>query len=209
MPNWTFNKIVITGKKEKTREFLRFGIKNPEYVLPEKTVDIETDTDNLPQDKKLSIEVYYPKPDIIKAADTTNHPEDFPEIAVQQLKEFGVVGWYDWCSTYWGTKWSADFYDIQYVESDAHGEIKFYMTTAWTPPITWLMYVQEKFPELSFVMEYSEPGCCFCGIASTVRDNDGTPEICNMELDWDEQQAKYAEECDDEDEPFDQNSTIE
>ncbi len=172
-------------------------------MLPEKTVDIETDIDNLPDNKKLSIEVYYPQPDIIKAADTTNYPKDFPEIAAQQMKEFGVVGWYDWNSTYWGTKWSAVFDNVQYVESDVHGEINFYMTTAWAPPITWLDYVQEQFPDLDFEMEYSEPGCCFCGIAGTHRDEDGTPEIYDMELDWDEQQAKHAEEYDGEDDADD------
>jgi hypothetical protein len=198
MPNWCYNSLKITGNKEKTREFLRFGFKNPEYVLPEKTVDIEADIENLPDDQKLSIKVYYPQPDIIKAADTTNHPEDHPEIAEQQRNEFGVVGWYAWSKTYWGTKWSADFENVQYVESDEHGEISLNMDTAWAPPIQWLDYVQEKFPELDFEMEYSESGCCFCGVAATHRDEDGTPEICDMELDWDEQQAKYAEECDDE-----------
>ena len=131
MPNWCYNSLKITGNKEKTREFLRFGFKNPEYVLPEKTVDIEADIENLPDDQKLSIKVYYPQPDIIKAADTTNHPEDHPEIAEQQRKEFGVVGWYAWNNTYWGTKWDADFEDVQYVESDEHGEITLIMQTAY------------------------------------------------------------------------------
>lgn len=200
MPNWCYSNLKITGNKEKTREFLRFGIKNPEFVLPESTVDIESAIENLPDGKKLCISAYYPQPDIIKAADTTNYPEKHPEIAEQQRKEFGVVGWYQWNTTYWGTKWDAVFDNVQYVESNDVGVITFFMDTAWAPPIPWLEYVQEQFPKLDFEMNYDEPGCSFCGVAGTVRDMDDTPEICDTELDWDEQHPN-----DDDDDDVDTN----
>ena len=198
MPNWCYNGLSITGNKEETRKFLRFGFKNPEFVLPESTVDIEAAIDNLPQGKKFSLSVYYPQPDIIKAADTTNDPDKYPEIAAQQMKEYGVIGWYDWNTTYWGTKWDAEFENVQYVESNDVGTITFYMDTAWSPAINWLSYVQEQFPELDFELNYEEPGCAFCGTAGTHRDEDGTPEICDVEGDWDELHPE--DEFDDDDE---------
>jgi len=184
MPNWCHNELTITGNKEKTREFLKLGLKTNN--LPERTVEIEEIISNLSNDKKLSIGKFYPMPEIFKT-DTTNHPEQFPEIAEEQKRLYGVVGWYDWCITYWGTKWDADFDDVQYVENDETGIIMIYFESAWSPPVNWLEYVQENVaPDLDFEMYYEEPGMGFAGTSGTYRDEEGNVSISDVEIPWEE-----------------------
>ena len=191
MPNWCNNELTITGNKEKTREFLKIGLKTD--TLPESTVKIE----ELIPDANFSLGTFYPIPEIFNTADTTNYPERFSEIAEEQKRLYGVVGWYEWCTTYWGTKWNCDFENVQYTESNDVGTIMINFDSAWAPPINWLEYVQENVaPELDFELYYEEPGMEFAGTADTYRDEEGNVSISDVEIPWEESKCykEYKEE---------------
>ena len=55
-------------------------------------------------------------------------------------------GWYEWCSTRWGTKWPARDVDLDYtMESD---ELTANFRTAWSVPHGILAYLTVKYPSL-------------------------------------------------------------
>jgi len=64
--------------------------------------------------------------------------------------------WYNWRVENWGTKW--DVYDVCEWEGNS---IKFF--SAWSPPIEWLRAIAEKYPDLSFQLDYADEGGGFVG----------------------------------------------
>jgi hypothetical protein len=78
--------------------------------------------------------------------------------------------WRAWCINNWGTKWDAvdcllDYDPDQTIETKRY-RMKFTFLTAWGPPIAWLEYLGNMFPDLWIMLEYNEPGMCFRGVAS-------------------------------------------
>ena len=68
--------------------------------------------------------------------------------------------WYDWSVENWGTKWDACESHIH------HNDINYFSVsfdTAWSPPINWIDNIMQDFPDLSFTLDYEEPGMCFGG----------------------------------------------
>jgi hypothetical protein len=80
--------------------------------------------------------------------------------------------WYNWRVENWGTKWNA--YDIspdtfpevlsRIVEKDNNASILYSFTTAWSPPIPWVLKMSPNYPLLTFSLDYQEPSMDFCGI---------------------------------------------
>jgi len=68
--------------------------------------------------------------------------------------------WYNWSIENWGTKWDACEPNI------CHNDIDYFAVSfesAWAPPIDWINNIMQDFPDLSFTLEYDEPGMCFGG----------------------------------------------
>jgi len=68
--------------------------------------------------------------------------------------------WYEWSIANWGTKWDACEPHINNNDIDSFS-VSF--DTAWAPPIDWINNIMQDFPDLSFTLEYEEPGMCFGG----------------------------------------------
>jgi len=107
------------------------------------------------------------------------YPEpDYEKIDVHNWKgekeDKGRAWWY-WRVENWGTKWDVRSDDIQGdLTCEANDkyreyEIEFDFDTAWSPPIEWLRYCEEKYKrqELSFHMTYFEGGMGFGGVYDT------------------------------------------
>jgi len=109
----------------------------------------------------------------------------------EAMKETGFDNWYDWAWQHWGTKWSPDVELIEAVQhfDNAGGltiEVYFEYETAWSPCQGIITAMAEKFPKLTFVESYDEPGVGFYGsacykdgtqIADICEDYDDTPEL--------------------------------
>ena len=109
----------------------------------------------------------------------------------QAKKETGFDNWYDWAWQHWGTKWSPDVELIEAVHHfDSYGgltiEVYFEYETAWSPCQGIITAMAEKFPKLTFVESYDEPGMGFYGsacykngnqIADICQDYDDAPEL--------------------------------
>jgi len=66
-----------------------------------------------------------------------------------------------------GTKWDLDYETdatTETIERPGHeGTLTYTFDTAWSPPTAWLAAVTVLYPDLSFELEYSEPGSGFIG----------------------------------------------
>jgi hypothetical protein len=161
------------------RKFIKDGLQVE--TLPESAVEI----DDLLQSKELSLATWFPRPEIFDI-DTTNYPEKFPEAVKEQMEKYGVVGWYDWGLKFYGCKWDCIFDAFQYVENNDNSVISFYFDSPWSPATEWFINIQEKYPDLDFEVQYIEPGMCFSGEGSTLRDGDDvTFDVIDFE-DWTE-----------------------
>lgn len=58
-------------------------------------------------------------------------------------------GWYDWSIENWGTKW-----DVSETYEDEEGYICF--DTAWSTPIELISTLSEKYPNLSFEVQFAD-----------------------------------------------------
>ena len=63
-------------------------------------------------------------------------------------------GWYEWCSSHWGTKWPARGVNIDYTMDS--GELMAYFTTAWSVPHGFLAYLTVKYPSLKIVASWED-----------------------------------------------------
>ena len=167
MPNWCYNQGSISGTKDSIKKFIKDGLQVE--TLPENMTEID---DLLQNFEELSIGNWLPMPQIFSDFDTTNYPDKFPDAVKEQMEKYGVVGWRDWRSKFYGCKWDCNFDNIQYTENWGESIITFYFDSPWSPPIAWFKNIQEKYPDLDIEVQFIEHGICFSGVGSTVRDSD-------------------------------------
>ncbi len=69
---------------------------------------------------------------------------------------------YDWERVNWGCKWGAANPSIL---DEWEGCLIYEFDTAWSPPMEFLQAVANKWPALTCVLEYDEPGMAYKGLA--------------------------------------------
>lgn len=70
-------------------------------------------------------------------------------------------GGYDWCCENWGTKWGV--YEVGFTPETRRGALLSFQS-AWSPPSTAVFQaLSEKFPNLTFELEWFECGAAYCG----------------------------------------------
>lgn len=82
--------------------------------------------------------------------------------ALVPLPEEEKGDWYNWRISNWGTKWDVD-HDADMQGSPEEGELLYYFSSAWSPPIEWLITVAPRYEKLSFDLIYEESGVSFAG----------------------------------------------
>ena len=126
------------------------------------------------------------------------------------LPEEEKDNWYEWRIQNWGTRSDITGMDDAGVFPEEYSDEYKYVYefhTAWSPPTEWLKAVGIMFPDLSFRMEYSEPGACFAGIITVQGDEvddfftaDSPRKVHEFMLEyfgyshWDEEDLKGYEE---------------
>jgi hypothetical protein len=93
-------------------------------------------------------------------------------LGLEEQKKFESNNWYDWRVEHWGTKWNAcdSYYDVNGID----------FTTAWSPPIPWLLALSKKYPDKQITLQYSEEGFAIRGSITVL---DGKP-IKEVDLAW-------------------------
>lgn len=172
MPNWVRGNYAIKGTKENVLKFLNEGLKNSGCEL---MTDCQQAFDCLKQNaktkqseffyldekkragntagtpaeivyvNKLTLDTFRPMPDTFRMYDTTNFADDMPEIAAEQKRLYGCVGWYDWGLMYRGTKWNTELNDFKLEIKSDIATVTFGCSTAWSYPDAWLHWVKDTF----------------------------------------------------------------
>jgi len=154
MPNWCNNSISI-----KTNSKLLYR-----KIKTHLETEAEKDDKGSYTSKGL-FGLLYPEPDY-QTIDVMNWKD--------KVASKGEAWWY-WRIENWGTKWDVWSDDIlgdltcTADDKNREYEIEFDFDTAWSPPIEWLRYCEEKYKrqELTFHMSYFEGGMGFGGVYDT------------------------------------------
>lgn len=158
MPNHITTILRIEGTAAQVKEVLNF-IKGEETcidfnkIVPMPETYRKYDTTNHPHGKGLEIgmpisweeDAPIATPELIAEYKAATH---------EQAQKYGVVGWYDWSHTFWGTKWNA--YDT---EALGDGTIQF--STAWNFPRPVIVALSKQFPEVEFVYTYADENASY------------------------------------------------
>lgn len=148
---------------------------------------------------KSVFETYVPMPDVLrKVTSPGNTWEDTNKALTdaetqEHLQKYGAVNWYDWASKNWGTKW-ADYETELSDRSEGHVEITY--ETAWGPAEQGVLKLSEVFPDLTFRVDYDEPGMSFVG--HHVAQNGEMLDESRRNLDEDEARQQWPEMYEDE-----------
>lgn len=189
MPNHCWNEIAITGHRsdidkfvekltESGKEFtfstfvpqppnvLKGTSGSANFVLGENSWEVTTMTQE--EAEKEGLEFY---------SGRYGSTEDGVMYTEEEMKEEGLVDWYNWNLDNWGTKWDA--YEVQ-VERQSDNILVITFDSAWSPPIPVIQAMQTQHPELSIIATYEEEGMMFQGDilsdGTVLHDDDWTPE---------------------------------
>lgn len=182
MPNWVTSSFSLQGSRKDIHEFIKLGLVNSGI---EPTDSIENDFETLVKEGKtttpvgdgwgkekreltkevfLSMRTFRPSPETFLQYDTTNYPEVFKEEAEAQKENYGAVGWYDYNRMTLGTKWNAELEHPSlraFDENPDRYRLDFDLDTAWSFPIPWVSYIQEKFPDILIKFRTDEESNAF------------------------------------------------
>ena len=163
MPNWCWNNLEVSGDEIQLREFVEKSLTKYE----------NDNTD------RFTFNGTHPQPEDLNITAGTQTQEEKEQAILNEAK-YGYADWYGWRNAEWGTKWDACEPNI------LHNDIDFFSVsfdTAWGPPTEWISNIMQDFPDLSFTLEYDEPGMCFGGRLSAQY------EVIWDDLHWDIDQA--------------------
>lgn len=212
MPNWVYGHYAIKGPKENVLAFLNEGIRNSGYepmqdcraaygFLCENAKTKASDfgyvghrrVGTQPGDPAaivlkdgLTMCTFRPMPDTFLLYDTTNCAEQLPEVALEQKKLYGVVGWYDWGCKFLGTKWNAHLTDTSFSEDGDTVTLRFRLETAWSYPDAWLRWVKDTF-HVGVLLYVDEESGAYCfygevdGDEQVSLDESGRPDLDDFE----------------------------
>jgi len=160
MPNWCWNHLEITGEEKQLHEFVEKSTKDKEH--------------------EFSFNGTCPMPKTLRITAGT-HLSFMEKIKRYiNIKLYGHDNWYNWSIANWGTKWDAC---ESYISHDDIDYFAVSFQTAWSPPVQWIDNIMKDFPDLSFTLEYEEPGMGFGGRLSAQH------EVIWDDLTWDIDQA--------------------
>lgn len=138
MPNWTHNKLAVTG--DKISDF-RKAVKSKR--------------------SSLSFNSFIPMPKELENTEALSGGAKKKKL----IEKYGADNWYDWRCKNWGTKWDAARAELI---ANKKNKLLYYFDTAWVPPIPWLRIASKKFPSLKFVLNCTEEFGTFVGTATAI-----------------------------------------
>lgn len=141
MPNWCENRLTISGQEQGLDIFIEFA---------------------KGKDSELSANTFIPYPKEFAEMDRVarDYMKEHPDDWAGRPKDGFNHGGYEWCCENWGTKW--DFGESM-ADRINPNTLMYCFDTAWSPPVPVIEAMGKMFPDLSFKLEYWEPGCGFQG----------------------------------------------
>jgi Ferredoxin-like domain in Api92-like protein len=81
------------------------------------------------------------------------------------IAEYGADAWYSWRSQHWGTKWDVES-STRRPDPPEGDIIRYYLTTAWSPPKPAIEALSGRFTDLFFHLCYHEDGTDVAGFVA-------------------------------------------
>lgn len=161
MPNWTFNSLSVSGKKEILADFVSKTLVPCNMSSEEQYDESDRFTFNIlhPTPKPLEGDVS----PLRKLEGETD--EEYKKRMNKNKRLYGAEDWYRWRIDNWGTKWDASSTYVQQLD-DTNFNVQF--NTAWSPPIDWFEKVIPMYPQLEFDLIFDEESLDFCGRMSGI-----------------------------------------
>ena len=89
------------------------------------------------------------------------------ENLLQELRPMpkNTEDWYQWRQKNWGTKWDINPHGSPDIQDNGDGTYTLCMSfdSAWSPPVTALIYFGKQNPDMYIRLDYNEWGNCYCG----------------------------------------------
>lgn len=131
MPNWTSNRLSVTGEPDEVARF-QSEVRG---------------TDEQGNQVEFLFSSLVPEPDLSALSNApANGPIDPNDVRTQ--------GGHSWRVVRWGTKWEASDVDIEVGPE----RVVYRFLTAWSAPLPWVRDVSGLFPALAFELEYQDEG---------------------------------------------------
>lgn len=151
MPNYCYNKLIVTGNKKTIDKFITYAagkedILDEEAFIPyPKRFKALDKNANVWQKNADSI-----KDPVKKSEWMGKHPQ--PRDGFNQ-------GGYEWCCKHWGTKWG--FGSNKKRHRLSPNCVRYCFESAWAPPLPLLLKASKTFPVLTFAMRATDEGNMF------------------------------------------------
>jgi hypothetical protein len=171
MPNWCLNRLAVAGDDERVWELLSrsAGLAAPTLgnLMGRSPSEVERHAFVVSVVEgavaSFSLSGCVPMPS--ELAGTSSPSNASEEERARLVSLYGADDWYSWSVQHWGTKWDAA--DVSVCDV-APGRVALSFDTAWSPPEPWVATVSSQFPDLTFTLEFFEPGVDVEGWASFV-----------------------------------------
>ena len=157
MPNWVSNQITLVGKKEEITRLLNTALRNSiseecetlkgayDALLHQAKHIVKNDKGELVQKDGLRMSTFHPIPDTFLLYDTTNHPDQFEDAAMEQMEQYGVVGWYDYNLKTFGVKWDCDIQIDSLKVKDDMAMLDIFIESPWDTPKGFIKCIKENY----------------------------------------------------------------
>lgn len=176
MPNWCYNKLKVSGFKNKMEQRLfkeqvrSKGIvgKDDEDICIEKLFPLPkelegTQSPSNPISSPIEYALAKKEYDQAIAKDPNSYASKPITVAMssQLKKKYGVDNWYDWNCANYGTKWGFAHSNL-YKEGKSY--LKYEFDTAWSQPEPAIEKMSALYPNLDFELRFVEEGMAFKGM---------------------------------------------
>ncbi len=81
------------------------------------------------------------------------------------VDEYGYDNWYDWSIANWSTKWGVYPIGEPLAWEEEINGVYMVFYSAWSPPMAVIAELAHRFPDLRFVLDYSDEGGGYAGQA--------------------------------------------
>jgi hypothetical protein len=138
MPNWCQNKLIVknNGNENEFRQFIDKGFGKEIRNEQEQIV--------------WRITNYFPTPELLYSIEQTQNQ-------VKKCKDkYGFDNPNEWNQFYWGTEYCEEKLSSLRTDDKTYLSIEF--TTSWNLPDKLLVLISCEFPDLSFQIDFEEPG---------------------------------------------------
>lgn len=135
------------AKTDEFRKYITVAVLNKKNFIGKRPEDFDKDIQRcLEFDDFGNGKIFKTKDDVLA----------YGKQALDNLLNYGAMDWYDWSISHWGTKWNANYTEIN--ENVVNFE------TAWDPVCYLFGELSKKYPNAIFHYEYSdEQIAAYCG----------------------------------------------